>query len=468
MGKRGVTRDLTWRPTRHRQSGHIRTRTWLVLAAALIAVNLAVILYHGDPRTQLPKATPASAPPRVEPPPAPRRDAAPAARALGAEVGTAIDATAGMRTAALVQRVAVQELDRGETVAHALTAAGAGGGEIDGALRSLSALVDFRRLLPGSVLKARFDGDGRLLSVDVHQSGLERARVSRRGDGWEARKLDLHVDGVEAQVSGEVRTSLWESLVGGGERPRLVTEIVDIFGWEIDFYRDLSTGDTYRLLVEKKYVDGEFVGYGPVYAAEFVTAGTAHRAFRFAREDGGVAYYDEQGQSMRKQLLKSPLEYGRMTSGFGKRQHPILGYSRAHNGVDYGVPTGTPVWSVGDGLVVRAGWTDGFGKIVEVRHANNWVSQYAHLSAILVRAGQRVFQKDVIGKVGSTGLSTGPHLHYGLKLNQTYVNPATQSFERGKPLAGADLERFRADVAAWRAKLEQIRIAATALAAEEG
>jgi murein DD-endopeptidase MepM/ murein hydrolase activator NlpD len=367
--------------------------------------------------------------------------------------------TAGMRTPAKVQRVVNVALSRGQTVAAALGKVGAKSEDITAALDSLKGVVDFRRLRPGHLLKARFDVDERLIGLDVQAGLTERARAHKSSSGWQGHPLDVYVDTLVAKVSGEVHSSLWESLVGAGERPWLVTEMVDMFAWDIDFYTEVYPGDTFRVLVEKRYLDGEFVGYGALLAGEFVTNKVVHRAFRFQLEGGVAAYYDEEGRSLRKQLLRSPLQYGNVTSGFGLRKHPILGYNRAHNGIDYGVPTGSPVWAVGDGHVTRASYDAGFGKVIEIRHPNGWLSQYGHLSKIDVKVGQHVSQKEFIGKTGSTGMSTGPHLHYGLKRFNSYVNPADQKFERGKSLEGEELLRYKTAVQKLIPELEQVSVA---------
>ena len=466
QGECGVTRDVTWRPIQRASAKKQKSRRTLLALAVLLATNLAVVLYYGDPRDQLVDDTIVETKVDVEADAEGQSKTTEKSATLSAVVeldgvdgfSRTWDATAGMRTPARVQRVAVVGLSKGQTVADAVVATGAQGAAALDALGSLSEVVEFRRLLPGTTLKARFDLADQLISLDIHSGALDRFRAERDSSGWHGAKLKVEVDQVLSQVRGEVESSLWNALMASGEGPKLVSEIVDIFGWDIDFYREVFPGDTFRLLVEKNYVEGDFVGYGSVHAAEFITDGTPHRAYRFARADGGVAYYDEDGQSMRKQLLKSPLEYGRMTSSFGNRKHPVLGYSRAHNGVDYGVPKGTPVWTVGDGRVIRAGWNNGFGNVIEVRHANDWVSQYGHLSQIGVKQGQRVFQKDVIGKVGSTGLSTGPHLHYGLKKNGKYVNPASQKFERGKSLAGDELKQYMREVETLRGQIEKISV----------
>ncbi|MEE8409925.1 MAG: M23 family metallopeptidase [Myxococcota bacterium] len=481
-----MARDVTWRSVKRPRLRH-QARNQLLILGALLIANAAVVLYHGDPRDSVAAlststgdkerttASEAIEDNQASSEQSSRVDTAATDAPYFSQstetppleldlpgvpaVSTSLDPLAGMRTPGRIQRVAVLALERGQTVAAAVIDAGARDEEVAGALESLKGLVNFRRLQPGQTLKARFDIDGTLVSLEVHASKIERFRTDFDAGAWSARPVEVHVDTVLANVSGIIESSLWDALIGGGERPQLVTDIVDVFAWDIDFYREVYPGDTFRVLVEKRYVDGRLLDYGPVHAAEFVSDGMPHRGYRFQRADGGVAYYDAEGRSLRKQLLKSPMQYGAVTSGFGRRRHPVLGFTRAHNGVDYGVPTGTPVWTVGDGRVLKAGWNGGFGRYVEIRHANNWRSQYAHLSKILVKAGQRVGQKEVIGKVGTTGLSTGPHLHFGLKRNGKYVNPSTQKFERGKPLTGDDLEKFGTEVERLTSALEEMRVA---------
>jgi murein DD-endopeptidase MepM/ murein hydrolase activator NlpD len=327
------------------------------------------------------------------------------------------------------------------------------------ALHSLGEWIDFRKMRPGDLLTARCVDDGGLQELEISRGPIVQVRTRRTADGWHAERVEVVLDTILAEVSGLVRSSLWDALVGAGEDPRLVATLVDIFAYDIDFYNQVRPADSFFLLVEKRYVNGQFVEYGDVTAAEFVMAGRAHRAFLHRTPDGRVAYYDAAGQSMRKQLLKAPLKYALVTSRFGIRRHPVLGYTRSHNGTDYGVPVGTPVWAVGDGQVVRAGWHGGFGRLVEVAHPNGWVSQYAHLSRIHVRLGSRVTQKQTLGLVGQTGLATGPHLHYGLKRHGRYVNSLAQHFERSQPLRGPELVAFGELVAQLMENLGTLRLA---------
>ncbi len=424
------------------------------LVVTLIGVNVAVFLYHGDPREKV-------------------REIAPPSDDVGAllpeddlpeALASPVDVIAGLRNPLPVQRVEEATLSAGELPAHALRALGIDDDTISRAFESLKGLVDFRRMRPGHRFEARFDESDELLSLTLSLGVMEEFVTEAVGDAFEARQVEKTVETVVDHVAATVDSSLWNAVMATGERAALIPGFVDIFAWEIDFYRDVQAGDEFEILVEKRYVDGDFVGYGDILAARYTNLGMEHAAYLRPREDDGAAfYYDSEGQSMRKQLLKAPLKYGRVTSGFGQRRHPILGYSRQHNGVDYGVPTGTPVWTVGDGRVVRAGWAGGYGRLVVVEHMNGWSSQYAHLSKINVKVGQKIRQKDVIGHVGSSGLATGPHLHYELKKNGSFVNPATQRFERAKSLTGDDLVEFRSRVAELNRQLDQARVARSAL-----
>jgi len=222
--------------------------------------------------------------------------------------------------------------------------------------------------------------------------------------------------------------------------------MADIFSGELDFSSELQPGDEFRLVVERYTRDGEFAGYGAILAAEFVASGRSLRAYRYTPEGAKPAYFDEDGRSLKRFFLKSPLKFEpRITSSFSRsRKHPILGYNRAHNGVDYSAPSGAPVVSVAPGTVTLAGWTRGGGRTVRVRHNNGYESEYLHLSAMNVRAGQRVAQGQVVGKVGATGLATAPHLHYGLRRNHAYVNPVVEhrNMPPGEPVPPGELAAF--------------------------
>ena len=319
--------------------------------------------------------------------------------------------------------------------------------------------MDFRYIRPGDQFTAWLSANGDLRGLDVHQGVLSSYQTRLQSEGWKAHQVAVEKETLVTAVEGQVSISLWDALIRSGEKAALVSLFVEIFAWDIDFFSDVHPGAKFRILVEKVHGNGEFIGYGNILAAEFVQGEEVHQAFAHVGEKDLVSYFDKDGNSMRKQLLKAPVKYANVTSGYGNRRHPILGYTRKHNGVDYGLPTGTPVWSVGDGRVVRAGRNGGYGNFISVRHSNGWVSQYAHLHKILVRVGQKVSQKEIIGQVGSTGMSTGPHLHYELKKDGRYVNPQKQKFARGKALKGAELERFKKSIPELLGKMSQPAVA---------
>jgi murein DD-endopeptidase MepM/ murein hydrolase activator NlpD len=249
---------------------------------------------------------------------------------------------------------------------------------------------------------------------------------------------------VEA-VYGEVERSLFEAVEALGESPQLVVELVEIFSSDFDFTADTRSGDRFRLLVEKRYAGDQFVDYGQILVAQYLSDGRVLTGVAYERAGGRVAYYDPDGRSLKKSFLKSPLEFTRITSGFTwARPHPILGGVRPHLAVDYAAPIGTPVRAVADAIVVAAGWNGGNGIQVHLRHRSGYETQYNHLARLApgVRPGARVSQRQVIGYVGSTGLSTGPHLDYRVAKNGTFVNPLGERFIPGEPLSGAERGHF--------------------------
>ncbi len=247
------------------------------------------------------------------------------------------------------------------------------------------------------------------------------------------------------QVSAEIDSSLFASVVGIGEKDQLALDLAEIFGSDIDFYTDLQKGDSFRALIEKKYLDGQFSKYGAILAADFANQQKVFSGILFEDENGKPAYYAPDGKALKKSFLKSPLKFGRITSKFSlARKHPILKIVRPHLGVDYAAPTGTPVQAVAAGVVSGAGRSGGSGKMVKIRHSGGYETMYMHLSRISVKAGSRVSQGEVIGNVGSTGLSTGPHLDFRIRHRGKPVNPAKVIFPPGAPVPAAQFARFAA------------------------
>jgi murein DD-endopeptidase MepM/ murein hydrolase activator NlpD len=269
--------------------------------------------------------------------------------------------------------------------------------------------------------------------------------VRRRGDELSAEVVTRSYDVRTARVAAEIRSSLFGAVEDAGEGDQLALDLADIFAWDVDFNTELQKGDTLRAVVEKLYLDGRFSRYGRILAAELVRGDRTLQAVRYegARTTG---YFAPDGTPLRKALLRSPLRFSRVTSGFSHaRLHPILHTVRAHLGVDLAAPTGTPVMTVGDGVVVAAGRDGGFGNAIRIRHANGFTTLYGHLSRIGVRVGQRVHQGDVIGAVGMTGLATGPHLDYRMVKNGVFVNPLRTQSPPAEPVPPAERAAFERD-----------------------
>ena len=320
---------------------------------------------------------------------------------------------------------------------------------------AIASAMDVRRLRAGQPYSLDRLLDGRVRRFEYEIDNDRRLVVSRRSS--DAAGFVAAIDRIPKQASvvaveGEINretNSLVAALDKAGERIELALAMADIFSGEIDFNADLQPGDRFRVLVERHTREGRLSGYGPILAAEFVNVGRSMKAVRFTPDGGSPAYYDENGRSLKRFFLKSPLKFEpRITSRFSSsRRHPILGYARAHNGVDYHAPTGAPVGSVAPGVVTMAGWTAGGGRTVKVRHSNGYETEYLHLSSIAVRTGARVAQGDLIGRVGQTGLATGPHLHYGMKKVGRYVNPVIEhrNMPPGEPVPAGYVSVFASE-----------------------
>jgi murein DD-endopeptidase MepM/ murein hydrolase activator NlpD len=348
-------------------------------------------------------------------------------------------------------------LARNQTLAQALFKLDLDGGDVKAVVDSLRGLFPFNRSRPGDQVRVeRREGERSLLRLSYRQGPADEWNVERLPDGTlRAEKRPVALSTEVARVAVTISSSLYESLQKAGEDPNLAVLAADVLAWDVDFYQDVRAGDRMAMVVEKVFADGKLMRYGDVLAAEYDGSATGKkRLFRYTDPAGQTSYFGEDGQSARRGFLKSPLKYANITSRFGNRVHPVLGYTRAHEGVDYGAPTGTPVWAVGDGQVKQAGWNGGCGKAVTLRHRNGYETVYCHLSGIAVSAGKAVAQKQIIGYVGETGLATGPHLHYAVKRGGAFVNPLQLKIPRESPIPPAGMDDFRARIAPLRARLE--------------
>jgi murein DD-endopeptidase MepM/ murein hydrolase activator NlpD len=413
----------------------------LLAASGFVAVlGLALAGALGVVRL-LPAPAPAPAPVAIAPPPAPAAPPVEAAPPRPVERLTAI----------------TTRLARNQTLAQALVKLELPMAKVNAIVRSLKGLFPFNRSRPGDQLRLeRHDETGEVHRFSYRQGPADEWVVERQEDGsLKAQKRPVELTTEVAQVQVKIEGSLWGSLEKAGEDPELAVLASDVLAWDVDFYLDVRAGDGMRMVVEKVSADGKFLRYGEVLAAEYDGASTGRkRLFRYTDPEGQTSYYDDNGQSARRGFLKTPLKFARITSGFGNRIHPLLGYEKAHQGVDYGAPVGTPVWAVGDGRVEQSGWNGGCGKSVTLRHRNGLETLYCHLSAVSVAAGKPVSQKQIIGYVGQTGMATGPHLHYGVKKNGSFVNPLHLEIPRDAPIPEKDLADFREKLTPIREKLE--------------
>ena len=327
----------------------------------------------------------------------------------------------------------------------------------DGIPRTISAM----RLAEPPVIEAPRNDDLVGATAMVATDPSDRSAKTIKAD-FDVIVEDAAVDVVVEGLAGEVRGSLYNGLIDAGGDAVLVNRFVDVFAWNIDFYRQTRAGDTFRVLVEKKYAgvgdDRRFLGFGKVVAAEYVNAGTALRGFAFeSRDEKFSGVFDGEGGSLERTFLRNPMEVTRITSNFGTRFHPVLGRKKRHEGIDYGAPVGTPVWSVADGIVVEKRFSRSAGNMVVVQHINNIRTEYFHLSRFAdIKAGARVKQKQLIGFVGSTGMSTGPHLHFGMRKSGAHVDPGKQKFPSAKPVPDAYLVEYRTFVEPLIAQLQAL------------
>jgi murein DD-endopeptidase MepM/ murein hydrolase activator NlpD len=338
----------------------------------------------------------------------------------------------------------VGTLGKGRTLQSALSALGVAQDRAIQMVQALRPHIDFRRLKPQDGLEIHHDSSGDPARLVYRQSPIDIVDATRDGGSWTAARRDVPVDRRVVVVSGTLKDNLFESVDRLGERPQLVLDFAEIFAYDFDFAADSQPGDRFRMLVEKVFTGDQFVKYGRILAAQYESEGRTHTGVHFTDGEGS-GYYTPAGESLRRAFLKSPLEFTRISSTFSfGRRHPILGGVRPHLAVDYAAPQGTPVWSVADGVVEAAGYNGGNGNMVIVRHRANFKTMYNHLSRFGkgIRAGTPVRQRQVIGYVGTTGLSTGPHLDYRIIKDGQFVNPLKQTFLPGKPISFASRAAF--------------------------
>lgn len=304
-------------------------------------------------------------------------------------------------------------------------------------------------LHPGDRLAFEIADDLTLISFEVIKSRLESFTFQRNADGRYTYAHVLREPVIERVYKEAVITdSLFQAAQRGNIPDAMAMDLAGIFGGVIDFIMDTREGDSFSLLYEEKILDGEFIGYGRILAAQFTNQGETHTALRYENAEGKTDFYNPEGESMRKTFLQNPVDFTRISSGFSlSRRHPILNTIRAHKGIDYAAPKGTPVVATADGRVTFADRNGSFGKLVVIQHGERFVTKYAHLDAFAenIRSGTRVTQRQIIGYVGSTGGATGPHLHYEFLMDGTHRNFRTvfDQLPLAESLVATEMQRFR-------------------------
>jgi murein DD-endopeptidase MepM/ murein hydrolase activator NlpD len=345
------------------------------------------------------------------------------------------------------------QIARGETLAMMLSRAGASWRDINAAMASISPIFNPRKVRPGQSVTVYFDGQGdgaELTGFAFRSDPGASVTVSRQWDGrFSAREISTPVTFEVARVAGVIGSSLYESATRLGATDREVAQLSDIFAYDIDFQRDVRPGDLFELVFERWMDDDkQTVRTGSMLYVALSVRGQPRAFYRFkAPGDLEPAWYDPLGRTARKFLMKTPINGARLSSGFGMRRHPILGYSKMHRGTDFAAPTGTPIMVAGDGTVARAGFYGGYGRYVRLRHSRDYETAYGHMSAFArgIRPGVRVRQGQVIGYVGSSGASTGPHLHYEVMVSGAQIDPMSMRVPTGRNLDGGALRAFEAE-----------------------
>jgi murein DD-endopeptidase MepM/ murein hydrolase activator NlpD len=358
-------------------------------------------------------------------------------------------------TAELPEHALILTFEKNDTLDGVLTAGGLSRTESALLARELAKSIDVRRFRPGHMVRFHYDQTGTVDAVQMKVTGWGDLNAVRNGATFAVTAKQAELREVEVAISGDVHRSLYEAVREAGEGPQVVQQLIDVFQWDIDFF-ELRKGDAFSFVVTKQFAGSDLVGYGPITAARFTHRGQTYEAFRHEHADGRAGYYGSAGTPLRKQFLRAPLKFSRVTSGFTKKRfHPVLKYFRPHYGVDYGAPVGTPVMTTADGVVVEARYSGGEGNFVRVRHSSRIDTCYLHLSRFAkgIKKGTKVTQGDVIGYVGMTGLATGPHLDYRVSENGKWLDPLKLKSITPDPLHGAALGKFRANVARLKPRL---------------
>jgi len=320
-------------------------------------------------------------------------------------------------------------------------------------IEEVSKVFSINRIRAGNIISFVFD-KGNLKSVHYDITNNEELLITFEGEMYVVVRRPIEYEIVEDVVAGIIDDSLYQSGIRAGLTGRMIMELATVFAWDIDFASSLRQGDQFFVVFEKRYRNGVFAGTGDLLAARFLHKGNEFFAYLVEHEDGAKKYYNEDGGATERMFLKTPLNYTRISSGFSlNRKHPILGTFQTHRAIDFAAPTGTPIETVSDGTVIFAGWQGAYGNYIKIDHGGGFATAYAHLSKMNVKKGDRVRQGQLIGKVGTTGRSTGPHLHYEMYKNGELVHPLETKTPSGSPIPESLLPVLKQNILLYRSLL---------------
>jgi murein DD-endopeptidase MepM/ murein hydrolase activator NlpD len=458
-----------------------KTGGWVALVlGALVVVNLYVFVWDkqtsvGAIKREADRATPTAM--------VPSRPLAEVGGPGAGSAGLAAVAPAAAPAPIGPPGVIDGKVGKSDTLGRVLKKSGLTAAEADEVIRALSGVFDFKTMRAGQTYRIERGPDGRVASFELVVSKVQTVRAERSGPeagplgsltrgrgpaGTLVGKADNSQTRIEVKsIGGRIESSLYATIKASGENAALVDFFVDVFAYDLDFYNDTHDGDTFRVIVEKELHDkdrsgpgaasgSEFIRYRRILAAEYAGKVGTFRTFWF-----GDGYFDDKGESSEKTLLKTPLKFQRVSSGFDRaRMHPVLHTVRAHLGIDYAAPTGTPVWAAASGVITQRGDAGGAGNLVMIKHDGGIETAYMHLSKFAdgQKVGQHVAAKTVIGYVGATGLATGPHLHFGVKQNGEFIDPTKLVPVRSRAVSAKDLDAFKAEVGKLETQLAAISI----------
>jgi murein DD-endopeptidase MepM/ murein hydrolase activator NlpD len=396
----------------------------------------------------------------------PSRGHSSATQTVGADYASSEPGTASVETTLVDPRHKTVKVANGDTLSTIFANVGLSATTLHEVLGSSKEAKQFSRLKVGQALEFQLSEDGQLESLHSKLSDLESINLSKNEKGFTFKRDIVKPDVRKTYARGVINSSLFLSAKRAGLSHGLTMDLANIFGYDIDFAMDIRDGDEFELVFEEKVVNNKQVGTGNILSARFTNRGKTFTAVRYTDKQGNSSYYSADGTSMRKAFIRTPVDFARISSRFSNgRRHPILNKIRAHKGVDYAAPHGTPIKAAGDGKITLAGRNGGYGNTVVIQHGSRYRTLYAHMQGFAkgIRSGSNVKQGQIIGYIGTTGLSTGPHLHYEFQVNGTHVDPLSQKLPMADPIARNEKQRFMQLSAPLMARMDQEKTTLLAL-----